>query len=178
MADIDEIRERLDADEEQLIEELDDIISDIHDDLENILLTDAVGSVDVEDLAEKNIDAINRFYEVLWTTLGLAVENFPDLKDEINTSARVNFKTTDYDIGTHLIIDADEKTVSGDSTALDDPDVEFVGPAEVIVGMTTGQIDGTEAFMQGRFEMEGDMQKGMEFGNVMESVTETLEQAR
>lgn len=169
--------------DDQLAEELPDLLEEIDGRTEELLLqhpalfaqvTQRMEAVDVAAFANERPATVERFQEMLWTGMELIVQASPDVRESITEDVGVNFQADDAPMTGHLEVDADEETVRGGTDHLDDPDLTITGPADRLVGLITGRLDPVEGFMQGTFEMDGDVRKGTELASTMGELTKML----
>ncbi|GAA0479191.1 SCP2 sterol-binding domain-containing protein (plasmid) [Halococcus dombrowskii] len=50
----------------------------------------------------------------------------------------------------------------------------MTGPADELVGLITGSLDPIQGFMQQKYEMEGDIQKGTRLASTVGQLTDLL----
>jgi putative sterol carrier protein len=133
-----------------------------------------MGEMDVGEFASEHPETVERFQDVLWTGMDLLVQFSPDVQATITQDVTVNFDADDAPMTGSLALDADERTVEGSTDCQEDPDLVITGPANVLVSLITGGVDPVQGFMTKEFEMEGDVQKGMQMAETMEGLTGKL----
>jgi putative sterol carrier protein len=104
----------------------------------------------------------------------LLVRASPDVQESITEGITVNFEARDAPMTGHLAIIEDERTIRGGTELLEDPDLIITGPADELVGLITGNVDPIQGFMQGKFEMDGPIQKGTRLASTMGQLTKLL----
>lgn len=169
--------------DDRLAEELPDLLDDIEGDTETLLLehpalfaqvTQRMEAVDVAAFASERPETVERFQSMLWTGMELIVQASPDVRESITEDVAVNFQATDAPMTGHIEVDADAEAVRGGTDHLEDPDLVITGPADELVGLITGRIDPVQGFMQGTFEMDGDVRKGTRLASTMGELTKML----
>jgi putative sterol carrier protein len=177
------IEATLDGPDDQLAAELPGLLNDIEGQTEELLLenpalfarvTQRMDAVDIGSFASEHPETVERFQEMLWTGMGLLVRASPDVQESITEDITVNFEATDAPMTGHLAVLEDEGTIRGGTELLEDPDLVITGPADELVGLITGTIDPIQGFMQGKFEMDGPIQKGTRLASTMGQLTKLL----
>lgn len=115
---------------------------------------------DVATFVDESPEASEAYQDVLWTGLSTLVEDDEALQSKISQTVTVNFQADDCAMEGHLLLDADESSLSGGAGTAVDPDLTISGPAENVVGLITGNVDPVQGFMQGSYEMDGSLATG------------------
>ncbi|HET7325572.1 MAG TPA: SCP2 sterol-binding domain-containing protein, partial [Halococcus sp.] len=123
-----------------------------------------------------NPDTADQFQELLWSGMRVMVEENPEVKDQINEDITTNFEADDCPMEGHLEVDESEEIITGGAGQLDDSDITITGPADVLVGLITGNVDPIQGFMQQKYEMDGPVQKGTKLAPIMNSLSEQVPQ--
>jgi hypothetical protein len=120
-----EVERVLELPTDELTEELPAVLDDLEGEvellaLENPLLLsdviDRVGDVDVAEFAADNPETVDQFQELQWQGVELLAQFSPDVQQSIEEDTTVNFEATDAPMASHLELDADAGTVSGNET--------------------------------------------------------------
>ena len=173
----------LEKPDDQLAEELPTLLDEIEGQTEQLLLenpalfarvTQRMDAVDIGEFATEQPETVERFQEMLWTGMELLVQASPDVQESITEDITVNFEANDAPMTGHLHVVEEEQTIRGDTDLLKDPDLTIIGPADELVALITGSGDPVQGFMQQRFEMEGDIQKGTRLAGTMNELTKLL----
>ncbi len=83
--------------------------------------------------------------------------NFLDAGKAGSTTAIIQFDLTGDDGGKWWVKIADGAATSGKGDAPENPNLTLLADAGDYVKISTGQMDGTAAFMQGKLKIKGDM---------------------
>jgi putative sterol carrier protein len=102
------------------------------------------------------------------------VEENPEVKDQITEDITTNFEADDCSMEGHLEVDKDDEIITGGAGQLADSDILITGPADVLVGLITGDVDPIQGFMQQQYEMDGPVQKGTKLAPIMNSLSEKV----
>lgn len=137
-------------------------------------VTQRMDAVDVAEFATDQPGTIEQFQAMLWTGMELLVRASPEVRDTITEDVAVTFDATDAPMTGHLVVDADARTVSGGTDPLDGPDLRIAGPADELVGLIAGTTDPVQGFLQGKYELTGDIQKGTRLASTMNELTAVL----
>jgi putative sterol carrier protein len=177
------IEDSLAQDQDQLEEDLPDILADMEGQTDELVrehpqvMGDILGRMEEMDIASfvsDNPETADQFQELLWAGMRVMVEENPEVKDQINEDIAVNFEADDCPMEGHLVVDEDEQTITGGAGQIDDPDITITGPADVLVGLITGDVDPIQGFMQQKYEMDGPVQKGTKLAPIMNSLSEKV----
>ncbi|MFW5929635.1 MAG: SCP2 sterol-binding domain-containing protein [Halobacteriota archaeon] len=148
------------------------LVEEREDDVPRLLRK--LDETDVEEFANDAPEVAERFQDFLWEATAELIERNEELKQNITTSATVNFEADDSPMQGHLEVDADQQTITGGAGSLDDAQLHVTGPSNVLAGMLTGSTDPVQGFMAGEFEMDGEVDKGMELAQVMTPINQKL----
>ena len=116
------------------------------------------------------------------------VEDYPDLLEFLKQVSKENDdlkeELEDMDIVVQMVItDKDKKfwlkaqegSVDAGEGDVDNPSFTFSANYEVAVGMLTGEVDATSAYMAGDITVEGNLQDAMAFQEILELAMEAFE---
>lgn len=178
------------ADLETLLEQPDDefkaglpdVLPDVAEDLETLLLDhpDAfeglvtrMGTLeDPAEWVESNQETAEQFFDVMWGCLNLISETIPEVQDAVNNSMSVNWVCDDTGLAWHMESDEDTGTIKGGAGETEGADLTFTGPTEIMLSMIgDDDFDGQQAFMQGKFQIDGQLPLAMQLESMMEAVT-------
>jgi putative sterol carrier protein len=180
---IQQIETVMEQPDDELAEELPALLDEIEGQTEQLLLdnpalfarvTQRMDAVDIAEFATEQPDTVEQFQEMLWTGMELLVRASSDVQESITEDITVNFEATDAPMTGHLTVEADEETIHGGAELLADPDITITGPADELVGLITGSLNPIQGFMQQKFEMEGDIQKGTRLASTVGQLTDLL----
>lgn len=180
---IDRIEAALEKPDEELEEELPELLDETEGRTKELIeenpvvfgrIVGRMESMDVASFVEENPETADQFQELLWTGTEVLVENSPDVREQITQDITVNFEATDCPMTGHLEVDSDDQTVTGGYGTLGDPTLEITGPADVLVGLMTGDVDPIQGFMSQKYEMDGPVQKGTRLAPLMSNLSENI----
>lgn len=185
MTHADQIESALDGDDEQVLADLPGTLEGI-DDVETLLadapdayqrLITRVSSLEnAGELATEHPETAERFLTLLWGGLETITEVSSAVGDEIEADYRVQWVADDSELVWYAVTDADAGSVEGGPGRIDDPDVTFTGDTATLFSMLGDEeFDPQQAFMRGAFEMDGDLQVAMQFGQTMDAVQDAAE---
>jgi len=169
-----ELKENLPSLLDDLEGRVDELVEDHRGDVPRLL--NRLDDTDVEEFANDAPEVADRFQDFLWDATNALVERDKELRENITQSAKVNFEADDSPMAGHVVVDADERTFEGGSGNIDGTDLQITGPSNVLAGMLTGSTDPVQGFMAGEFDMDGDVDLGMELASVMTPVHERLQE--
>lgn len=173
----------LEKPDDELAAELPALLDDIDGQTEQLLLdnpalfarvTQRMDAVDIAEFATEQPETVAQFQEMLWTGMELLVRASPDVQESITEDITVNFEADDAPMTGHLHVVESEETIRGGTDLLDDPDITITGPADELVALITGNADPIQGFMQQKFGMEGNIQKGTRLAATMNELTKLL----
>ncbi len=151
---------------------VDSLVEEREDDVPRLLRR--LDSTDVEEFANDAPEVAERFQDFLWEATSALIARNDDLAENITVDATVNFEADDSPMQGHLEVDADSQSITGGSGTINDADLQVTGPSNVLAGMLTGSTDPVQGFMAGEFEMDGEVDKGMELAQVMTPINQKL----
>lgn len=186
MTDPDAIKSALDGDDEQVLESLPSTLKGVDDDVETLLaerpdtyerLVSRVSTMEnAADLANEHPETADRFLTILWDGLSVIARVSPDVREAITDDYRVQWVADDSDAEWYAVTDADAGSIEGGPGRVDDPDVTFEGDTATLFSMLgDDDFDPQQAFMQGAFQLDGDMQAALQFGQTMDAVQRNAE---
>lgn len=179
------IEDSLEQDQEQLEEDLPGILADMEGQTDDLVrehpqvmadILSRMEEMDIASFVSDNPDTADQFQELLWSGMRVMVEENPEVKDQINEDITTNFEADDCPMEGHLEVDESEEIITGGAGQLDDSDITITGPADVLVGLITGNVDPIQGFMQQKYEMDGPVQKGTKLAPIMNSLSEQVPQ--
>jgi putative sterol carrier protein len=177
------IEDSLAQDQEQLEEDLPVILADMEGQTNELVrehpqvmgdILSRMEEMDIADFVSDNPETADQFQELLWAGMRVMVEENPEVKDQITENITTNFEADDCQMEGHLRVDKDEEIITGGAGQLDDSDIVITGPADVLVGLITGDVDPIQGFMQQQYEMDGPVQKGTKLAPIMNSLSEKV----
>jgi putative sterol carrier protein len=180
---VEQIEVVLEKPDDQLAAELPGLLDEIDGQTEQLLLenpalfarvTQRMDALDIAEFATEQPKTAEQFQDMLWTGMELLVQASPDVQESITEDISVNFEATDAPMTGHLHIIESEETIRGGTDLLDDSDLTITGPADELVALITGSGDPIQGFMQQRFDMDGDIQKGTRLAATMNELTRLL----
>lgn len=184
--DYDRLATVLEQDDDQLKADLPDALVGVEDDLETLLLehpdcfeslSRRMSTLDgMADYAESEPETVDRFFTILWGGLEVISENVQDVREQVTNEYAVNWTATDAPVAFHMTSDPSAGTVSGGPGLLDDPSLTFEGEADILLSqLNDPDFEPVQAFMEGEFQLDGDVNQAMTFAQMMETVTENVE---
>jgi putative sterol carrier protein len=177
------IEDSLEQDQEQLQEDLPGILDDMEGQTDELVrehpqvMADILSQMEAMDIASfvsENPETADQFQELLWSGMRVMVEENPEVKEEINEDITTNFEADDCPMEGHLEVKEEEEVITGGAGQLDDADIKITGPADVLVGLITGNVDPIQGFMQQQYEMDGPVQKGTKLAPIMNNLSEQV----
>ena len=178
-----QIEASLDQSPDELSESLPELLDEIEGNVRELveeepdLFADVVGRMDDLDVAEfvnENPETADQFQELLWTGAEVIAEREASVQEAIEVDVAVNFEADDCEMTGHIVVDADEETVTGGAGHIDDADLEISGSAETLVALLTGETDPVQGFMSGEFELEGPVPLGTQLAPVLSELAENV----
>ncbi|MCX2818191.1 SCP2 sterol-binding domain-containing protein [Haladaptatus sp. F3-133] len=177
-----EIDRYFEMSDEELKNNLTSLLNDI-DDVEALVeqrsedvprLLSRLDGTDVEEFANDAPEVAEEFQDFLWDATSALVDRDEELQENITQNATVNFEADDSPMRGHLRVEDEAGTLEGGAGHVDGADLHITGPSNTLAGMLTGSTDPVQGFMAGEFEMDGDVDTGMELASVMTPVHERL----
>lgn len=180
-----ELVQRIEAsfekDDEELEEDLPGLLDDIngqsdelvreHPELVSQILA-RMSQMDIASFVSSNPETADQFQELLWSGVRVVAERNDDVQQQINEDITVTFEADDCPMDGHLEVNESEQSIMGGAGTLDDPDLVITGPADVLVGLITGNVDPIQGFMQQQYQMDGPVQKGTRLAPIMNTLSE------
>lgn len=179
------IEDSLEQDQEQLQEDLPGILADMEGQTDELVrehpqvmaaILSRMEEMNIAEFVSENPDTADQFQELLWAGMRVMVEENPEVKDQINEDITTNFEANDCPMEGHLEVREEEEIITGGAGQVDDPHITITGPADVLVGLITGNVDPIQGFMQQKYEMDGPVQKGTKLAPIMNSLSEQVPQ--
>ncbi|MFX1277453.1 MAG: SCP2 sterol-binding domain-containing protein [Promethearchaeota archaeon] len=119
---------------------------------------------------------------------GATVDDYPQLLEFLKQVSKENDdlkeELEDMDIVVQMVItDKDKKfwlkaqegNIDAGEGDIDNPSFTFSAVFDVAVGMLTGEVDATSAYMAGDITVEGNLQDAMAFQEILELAMEAFE---
>lgn len=131
-------------------------------------------TMDVAAFISENPETADQFQDLLWAGTDVLVENSPEVREQITDDITVNFEATDCPMTGHLDVRREEQTITGGAGQLDDATLEITGPADVLVGLVTGNVDPIQGFMSQQYQMDGPVQKGTRLAPLMNNLSDNI----
>lgn len=186
MTDPDAIDAALEGDDDEVLAALPGTLEGVDEDVETLLaehpdtyerLVARVSTMDNADaLAARHPETADRFLTILWAGLDVIAGVSPAVREEIDADYRVQWEADDADAEWYAVTDADAGTIEGGPGRVDDPDVTFTGETSTLFSMLGDDaFDPQQAFLEGAFQLDGDMQAALGFGAMMDSVQRAAE---
>lgn len=184
--DYDRLATVLEQDDDQLKADLPDALAGAEDDLETLLLehpdcfeslSRRMSTLDgIAEYAEAEPETVERFFTILWGGLELISENVQTVREQVTNEYTVNWKATDSDVRFHMSSHPSSGTVSGGPGLHEDASLEFEGETDVLLSqLNDPDFNPVQAFMEGEFQLQGEVDQAMSFAQMMETVTENVE---
>jgi putative sterol carrier protein len=179
----DRIEASFEKSDEELKEDLPGLLADISGQERELMqknpelfqqVTDRMGEMEIAGFVSDEPEAASQFQDLLWTGVSLLVEENEDIQNQIAADITANFEANDCPMEGHLVVDADEQTVTGGAGHANDADLTLTGPADVLTSLITGGIDPVQGFMQQQYQLDGSVQKGTQLASVMGEITESV----
>lgn len=148
-----------------------------------VQVVDRLKDVDVGEFAAENPETAAQFQDLLWSGVEIFVEYNPETVENIPEETVVDFTATDAPLAGHLRIHPRDHRLTGETGTTDEADISLSGPADTLVGIITGEVDPVQGFMAGEFELDGDVGRAAQLGELFgtiadegyESLAETVE---
>lgn len=186
MTNPEEIEDALDGDDEAVLASLPGTLEGVDDDVETLLaehpdtyerLVTRVSTLEnADELVAEHPETADRFLSILWGGLEIIARVSPAVQEEITDDFRVQWDADDSDAEWYAETDADAGSIAGGPGRIDDPDVTFTGDTNTLFSMLgDDDYDPQQAFMQGDFQLDGDMQVALQFGQTMDAVQRNAE---
>ena len=179
-----ELETVLEQSDEELQESLPEVLPSVADDPEALLTTnpeafrelaERMATLEgIEAFAENEPEAVDAFLTLLWDGLELISRNIDQVGEDINQEFSICWHCTDTDVEFHMETDPEEGLITGGPGELD-AELDFEGESDVMFSMLGDpEFDGTQAFMQGQFQIDGPIPKAQQLAQVMESALDGL----
>jgi putative sterol carrier protein len=180
---VDRIEDSLEQDQNALEADLPGVLSDVEGRTDDLVrehpqvmadILSRMEGMDVASFVTENPETADQFQELLWSGMRVMVERNPEVKDQITENITTNFEADDCPMEGHLRVDEDEATITGGAGQLDDADLTITGPADVLVGLVTGDVDPMTGFMRGQFELDGSMGTATKLAPILNGLANQL----
>lgn len=184
---IQRIEESFEKDDAELESELPGLLDDIEGQSDDIVrehpelvsrILSRMSEMDIASFVSANPETADQFQELLWSGVRVVAERNDTVQQQITDDITVNFEAEDCPMTGHLEVNATEETISGGAGHLDEPDLTITGPASVLVGLITGNVDPIQGFMQQQYQMDGPVQKGTRLAPIMNTLSEEAQAAQ
>lgn len=187
----DELVQRIEAsfekDDDELQKVLPDLLSDIegqsdelvqaHPDIVSNILN-RMSEMEIASFVSENPETADQFQDLLWSGVRVVADGNEAVQQQINEDISVNFEAEDCPMAGHVTVIETDETVTGGAGVLDDPDISITGPADVLVGLITGNVDPIQGFMQQKYQMDGPVQKGTRLAPIMNTLSDEAQAAQ
>ncbi len=176
----------LEQDDEEFRRNLPAALDGVEDELETLLtsrpeafdrLSERMSTLDgIAAFADDDPETVDRFLDILWNGLGLITETVPAVREEVSEDFGVNWVCEDAPTSFHMVSDAEAGTISGGPGRLDDAELTFRGPADVMFSMLNDpSFDGTLAYVQNRYEIVGSLERARTLDGMMATVNASMD---
>lgn len=182
----DAIAAALDGDDEAVLEALPGTLEGVDENVETFLeeypdtyerLIDRVSTLEnAEELVAAHPETADRFLAILWEGLSIITAVSPAVEEAIADDFRIQWAGDDSEAAWYAITDAEAGDIEGGPGRIDDPDVTFEGDTATLFRMLgDDEFDPQQAFMESAFQLDGDMQVALQFGQTMDAVQRAAE---
>jgi putative sterol carrier protein len=139
-------------------------------------LTRKVSTLDgIADYAREEPETVERFLTVLWSGQELVTEHVPAVREKVTDSFTVTWECEDSPIEFHMETDAESGRITGGLGPHGDAELVFRGPTDVLFSMLNDpEFQGVQAFLEGKFEIEGPIQKAQQLDATMQVATDHM----
>lgn len=137
-------------------------------------IVERMETMDIAAFVSENPETADQFQELLWTGTEVVVENNDELRGKISRDLTVNFEADDCPMTGHLEVDREAALMTGGAGHVDDPTLEITGPANVLVGLLTGDVHPIQGFMAGQYDMDGPVQQGTQLAPLMNDLSDSI----
>jgi len=129
----------------------------------------------VADYASDETETVERFLTVLWAGQELVTEHVTEVREQITDSFTVTWECEDSPIEFHMETDAESGRITGGLGPHGDAELVFRGPTDVLFSMLNDpDFQGVQAFLEGKFEIEGPIQKAQQLDATMQVATDHM----
>ncbi|WP_254820885.1 SCP2 sterol-binding domain-containing protein [Haloglomus halophilum] len=129
----------------------------------------------VADYASDETETVERFLTVLWAGQELVTEHVPEVREQITDSFTVTWECEDSPVSFHMETDAESGRITGGLGPHGDAELVFRGPTDVLFSMLNDpDFQGVQAFLEGKFEIEGPIQKAQQLDATMQVATDHM----
>nr|MDO8079250.1 SCP2 sterol-binding domain-containing protein [Candidatus Freyarchaeota archaeon] len=125
---------------------------------------------DVKKWSTEAPKASDAFTEFLWAVTGAMVERDPELKKAVTGAGdiKVNYEATDSPMKGHYHISGGK--ITGGPGLMTPTDLKLSSDTDTLIKLTTGALDATQAFMAGKYKMDGNLATAMKMAPVMAKI--------
>jgi hypothetical protein len=159
------------------------VIDDVEENLETVLveqpstyeqLSTRMSTLDaIDEYAAQHTQTVETFIDVLWGGMELISRSAPEVQAQVDAKFTANWDPDDAPVGWHMTTDPDTGIVSGGAGLLEDPELTFSGPTEVLFRMLGDEeFNAATAFLRNTFEISGPLGTARSLGKTMETVVE------
>lgn len=181
-----ELETVLEGSDDELTADLPSVLPEAAENPEDVLtsspaafrdLTERMATLEgVDEFAAEEPETVEAFLTLVWDGLGLISETIEDVQDAVAQEFSISWECTDVDVAWHMETDPDAGTIDGGPGELEGAELVFQGDADVLFSMLGDpDFDGTQAFMQGEFQIDGPIPKAQQLNQVMESAIDELD---
>lgn len=185
-AAFDDLEKVIESPDEAFKRELPAVLEGVEDNIAELLtqnpdafdgLSERMSTLDgIASYASEETETVDRFLVILWDGLALITETVPAVQETVTKSFTVNWESEDSPASFHMESKPDAGTISGGPGLLDDAELTFSGPTDVMFSMLNDdEFNGTLAFIQNKYEIVGPLQRARNLNTMMETVNESMD---
>lgn len=139
-------------------------------------LTERMSTLDgIADYASEEPETVERFLTVLWTGQELVTRNVPAVREEITDAYTVTWECEDSSVEFHMETDPGSGHITGGTGPHGDAELVFRGPTAVLFSMLNDpEFRGVQAFLEGKFEIDGPIQQAQQLDATMQVATDHM----
>lgn len=180
---VDRVEAALEQDREGLEAALPEVLDDVTGQTEELVrehpevmtaILSRMEDLDIASFVSANPDTADQLQDLLWSGMGVLVEENPEVGERITETITANFAADDCPMDGHLRIDETTETITGGAGQLADADVTITGPADVLVGLLTDDVDPMTGFMRGQYGLDGSMGTATKLAPILNGLANQL----
>ena len=133
-------------------------------------LAQRLSKSDVKKWATEVPKASDAFTEFLWAVTSAVVERDKELKKAVENAGeiKVNYEATDSPMKGHYHISGGK--ITGGPGLITSSDLKLSSNTDTLIKLTTGALDATQAFMAGKYKIDGNLATAMKMAPVMAKI--------
>jgi putative sterol carrier protein len=133
-------------------------------------LAERLSKSDVKKWATEAPKASDAFTVMLWEVTGAMVERDAELKKAVEGAGeiKVSYEATDSPMKGHYHIGGGK--ITGGPGIVTSPDLKLSSDTDTLIKLTTGALDATQAFMAGKYKIDGNLATAMKMAPVMAKI--------